>query len=104
MRKTRMKTACCALLLALSLSGAELFEVASIKPANPDEAGISGEDGRNGLLKTWNVSLKRCIRYAYSVPEDQIVEGPNWVSETGYDILAKADHPAGEPELLTMLQ
>jgi uncharacterized protein (TIGR03435 family) len=99
-----MKLACHALLLAATLLGAGSFEVASIKPAGPDEAGISGEDGRNGVLKMWNVSLKRCIRYAYKVSEDQILGGPKWIDELSYDILAKADHPAGEPELLTMLQ
>jgi uncharacterized protein (TIGR03435 family) len=104
MRRMEMKTVCCALLLALSLLGAGSFEVASIKPAGPDEAGISGEDGRNGLLKMWNVSLKRCIRYAYKIPEDQILGGPKWIAELGYDIVAKADQPASEPDLLTMLQ
>ena len=64
-----MKTACCALLLALTLLGAESFEGGSIKPASPDEAGVSGEDGRNGLLKMWNVSLKRCMGYAHQIPE-----------------------------------
>jgi uncharacterized protein (TIGR03435 family) len=90
-----MKSACCALLLAVSLLGAGSFEVATIKPASLNEAGISGEDGRNGVLKMWNVSLKRCIRYAYKIPEGQILEGPKWIGEVGYHILAKADHPAG---------
>jgi uncharacterized protein (TIGR03435 family) len=98
------RTAFCALLLAITLRSAGSFEVTSIKPASPNEAGISGEDGRNGLLKMWNVSLKRCIRYAYKIPEDQILGGPKWIGEVGYDIVAKADHPAREPELLTMLQ
>jgi uncharacterized protein (TIGR03435 family) len=99
-----MKTACCALLLSVTLLHAASFEVASIRPASADEIGISGEDGRNGQLKMWNVSLKRCIRYAYTIPEDQILGGPKWIDQAGYDILAKADHPATEPELLTMLQ
>lgn len=99
-----MRTAFSALVLVITLLGAGSFEVASIKPASPDEAGISGEDGRNGLLKMWNVSLKRCIRYAYKIPEDQIEGGPKWIGEVGYDIVAKADNPAGEPALLMMLQ
>src|SRR5215472_3437640 len=97
------------IIAAVLLSGTLLLhaasiEVATIKPAVPDAAGSSGEDGRNGVLKMWNVSLKRCIRYAYTIPEDQIVGGPGWIDERRYDILAKADQPAGEPELLTMLQ
>jgi uncharacterized protein (TIGR03435 family) len=80
------------------------FEVASIKPAVPDAFGSSGEDGRNGLLKVYNVSLKRCIRYAYGIPETQIVGGPKWVDERRYDITARAVQPIAEPELLKMLQ
>jgi uncharacterized protein (TIGR03435 family) len=99
-----MKTTCCALLFAATLLHAASFEVATIKPASPDEAGYSGEDGRNGVLKMWNVSVKRCISYAYRIPEGQILGGPKWIDELSYDILAKADHPAGESELLTMIQ
>jgi hypothetical protein len=29
--------------------------------------------------------------------EDQITGGPKWIDDLRYDILAKADHPAGEP-------
>jgi hypothetical protein len=59
-----------AIVLAATLGlGAASFEVASIRPAAPDSFGSSGEDGRNGLLKVYNVSLKRCIRYASSMPE-----------------------------------
>jgi uncharacterized protein (TIGR03435 family) len=77
------------LLLAAALSlAATTFEVASIKPAIPDAFGSSGEDGKNDLLKVYNVNLRRCIRYAYGVP----------------DITARADQPVAEPQLLTMLQ
>jgi uncharacterized protein (TIGR03435 family) len=103
MRRIKIKTACRALLLAATLLHAASFEVASIKPASPDEAGYSGADGRNGVLKIWNVSLKRCIGYAYKIPEDQVLGGPKWIDELSYDILAKADHPAGDAELWTML-
>ncbi len=99
-----MKIALGSLLFATSLVRAASFEVASIKPAVPDAFGSSGEDGRNGVLRMYNVSLKRCIRYAYKIAEDQILGGPEWMDKTRYDILAKADHSAGEPELLTMLQ
>jgi uncharacterized protein (TIGR03435 family) len=85
------------------LQGAS-FEVATIKTAVPDAGGSSGEDGRNGLLKVYNVSLRRCIRYAYGIPEGQIFGGAKWVDDLQYDIAAKADFPASEPELLNMLQ
>jgi uncharacterized protein (TIGR03435 family) len=51
---------------------ATVFEVASIKPAVPDAVGSSGENERNGLLKVYNVTLKRCIRYAYGMPQARV--------------------------------
>ena len=99
-----MKLISIGLLFTALLLQAASFEAATIKPASPDEAGYSGEDGRNGVLKMWNVSLKRCISYAYRIPEGQILGGPKWIDELSYDILAKADQPVGESELLTMVQ
>jgi len=90
--------------VALLGFGQSSFQVATIKPAVPDAAGSSGEDGRRGLLKVYNVTLKRCIRYAYNMPETQILSGPKWVDEIRYDIMAKADGPIPEAELLKMLQ
>ena len=91
------------LALALGLGQAS-FEVASIKPAVPDAFGSSGEDGRNGFLKVYNVSLRRCIKYAYRIPETQILGGPKWADELHYDITARAAQPVSESELLKMLQ
>jgi uncharacterized protein (TIGR03435 family) len=102
---TTVSVASLGVLLAAALGfGQATFDVASVKPAVPDAFGSSGEDGRNGLLKVYNVSLKRCIRYAYDIPETQIVGGPNWVDELRYDIVARVDRRATEPELLKMLQ
>jgi uncharacterized protein (TIGR03435 family) len=99
-----MKTALSILLLTAAILHAGSFEAASIKPAVPDVYGSSGGDGRAGVLRMYNVTLKRCIRYAYGIPENQIVGGPKWMDRVRFDILAKADQPAGEPELLSMLQ
>lgn len=97
-----MKIVLRGLLLVIFLQRAASFEVATIKRAVPSAA--SGEDGRNGVLKMWNVSLKRCIGYAYNIPENQILGGPKWIDELRYDILAKVDHSVDEPQLLTMVQ
>jgi uncharacterized protein (TIGR03435 family) len=94
----------CLVLAATSALAQTSFEVASIKPAVPDAFGSSGEDGRNGLLKVYNVSLRRCIRYAYGMPETQILGGPKWMDDLRYDITARASEPLREPELLKTLQ
>jgi len=93
-----------ALVAAFNGLRAQSFEVATIKPAVPDAGGSSGEDGRNGSLRVYNVSLKRCIRYAYGIPEGQIVGGPDWIDKLRFDITAKASYAASERELLKMLQ
>ncbi|MBV9761218.1 MAG: TIGR03435 family protein [Acidobacteriaceae bacterium] len=79
------------------------FEVASIKPSRPGSEG-SDIDVDNALLRMRNVTVKRCIMRAYSIPESEIMNGPKWISENRYDIDAKADHPVASDEIATMLQ
>lgn len=100
----RLKTVVIAIALLPMLLQSASFEAATIKPASPDEAPYAGEDGRNGVLKVWNLTLKGCIVAAYGIAEDRIIGGPKWLDENRYDIFAKADYPATERELLTMLQ
>jgi uncharacterized protein (TIGR03435 family) len=80
------------------------FEAASIKPSKAEPGSGSGITTRKGSISARNVTLKRCIRGAYDVQESQIVGGPKWVDEDRYDIDAKAAGPAGERELMAMLQ
>jgi len=79
------------------------FEVASIKPskAEPGSSGITSDKGR---ISARNVTLRRCIRGAYNVPETQVLGGPKWIDDERYDIDAKAASPAGDNDLMIMLQ
>ena len=79
------------------------FDVASVKPANPNAVG-SNTDSDPGRITMQNVTLKRCIMRAYEVPDIQITGGPKWMDESRYDIEARADHPAQYAELNQMLQ
>ena len=88
----------------VALLQAASFEAASIKPSEAATGSSSGIDSDNGLLRGHNVTLMRCIIGAYGVPEAQVLDGPKWIGETRFDITAKADHPAGDAELMTMLQ
>jgi uncharacterized protein (TIGR03435 family) len=85
-------------------TAAPAFEVASIKPSTV-ELGSSSEIGSDkGRIAGRNVTLKRCIRGAYDIPEAQVFGGPKWVDEERYDIDAKAAGPAGNGEMMVMLQ
>jgi uncharacterized protein (TIGR03435 family) len=81
------------------------FEVASIKPTQAAAGSPSGIASlRGGRIIGRNVTLKRCIRGAYDIPETLIFGGPKWVDEDRYDIDAKADGPAGNHDMMIMLQ
>jgi uncharacterized protein (TIGR03435 family) len=83
---------------------APAFEAASIKPSKAEPGSGSGITTRKGSISARNVTLKRCIRGAYDGQESQIVGGPKWVDEDRYDIDGKAAGPAGDRELMGMLQ
>ena len=44
------------------------------------------------------------MRGAYNLPETLIFGGPKWVNDERYDIDAKAAGPAGDHEIMIMLQ
>jgi uncharacterized protein (TIGR03435 family) len=80
------------------------FEVASIRPSPDPPGSPAGILESKGRISAKNVTLKRCVRGAYDIEESQIVGGPKWVNEDRYYIEAKAGVPAGDHDLMLMLQ
>ncbi len=56
-----------------------------------------------GMLRYTNVSLKDCMRVAYRVKDFQI-EGPDWISDTRFNITAKLPEGASADQIPEMLQ
>lgn len=81
------------------------FEVASIKPAEPQQMGRMrvGMNADRGMIRYTNVSLLDCIRIAYGVKEFQI-SGPDWLGSQRFDIQAKYPTGATEDQVPEMLQ
>lgn len=81
------------------------FEVASIKPAAPQQLGRIriGMNADGGMLRYTNVSLRDVIRVAYRVKDYQI-EGPDWLNSDRFDIQAKFPEGATEDQVPEMLQ
>jgi uncharacterized protein (TIGR03435 family) len=81
------------------------FEVASIKPSdpNPDNPMWIGMRADPGTVQYTNITLKDCIRAAYRVRDFQI-QGPPWIGEARFEITAKL--PSGAPldQIPEMLQ
>jgi len=103
MRAMRIGLILCAAAVAFGQMAPE-FDVASIKLSTAAPGAGSGIDTDIGKIHAHNVTLKRCIRGAYDIPEPRILGGPKWVDEERYDIDAKAPGPAGEHALMAMLQ
>ena len=81
------------------------FEVASIKPSDPQPMGMMriGMNSDAGMVRYSNVSLKDCIRTAYRVKDFQ-VQGPDWLEDARFDITAKLPPGSSENQIPEMLQ
>jgi uncharacterized protein (TIGR03435 family) len=86
------------------------FEVASVKPAEPQSAGMirirmSGGPGTPdpGQLTYTNVSLKNILMNAYAVKGYQL-SGPKWLDSERFDIVAKVPMGTTKEQFRLMLQ
>ncbi len=81
------------------------FEVASVKET-PDKvmnyARVTPRPG--GRLQAENLSARALIRIAYSLQEFQIVGGPEWLRNVGFNVEAKAASDTSREQLMLMLQ
>ena len=74
------------------------FEVASIKPGDPNSHKVAMQRRPGGGFSTTNASLQMLIGLAYGVRDHQIAGGPNWLDSAKFNIDAKpAGSSASEP-------
>lgn len=81
------------------------FEVASIKPSNPNPSNPMwiGMNSDPGMVRYTNITLKDCIRAAYLVRDFQI-QGPEWITAARFEIDAKLAAGASPDRIPEMLQ
>jgi uncharacterized protein (TIGR03435 family) len=90
---------------AFAQSAPPRFEVATIRPSNPDElGGPSGCETGRGLTRCSNVTLKRAIIGAYHIAPDHVLGGLNWIDSDRFQITGKAEQPVGGDALDAMMQ
>jgi uncharacterized protein (TIGR03435 family) len=80
------------------------FEIASIKPAAPDERATVIAMPPGGRLEIVNMTLKAMIENSYGIQPFQVSGGPGWLDSDHYDISAKAGSAVKREEVLLMLQ
>lgn len=83
-------------LVCAQQASAPAFEVASIKPADPNERRIMMR-GDRGTVNLTGVTLTMLVQQAYDVRDFQISGGPGWMNSDRYNIIAKV--PANAAEL-----
>ena len=96
--------------LALLIAGSALsqasFEVAAIKPGDPNNRQSGVHWAAGGRVANTNATVKALIAFAYGLPEEQILGGEKWVSSDEYSIVAKPDSdspiPSGDAGYLKM--
>ena len=71
------------------------FEVASVKPRDPDNPRSMMVADASGRFTTMNIPVVMLIRTAYGLQNDQVIGGPDWMRSEGFNITAKA--PDGTP-------
>src|SRR5579863_5702799 len=87
--------------VAYAQTAAPQFEVATVKPASPEEiqAGSSGCYTGHGRARCTDVTLKRCIVGSFHIGPGQIAGGPGWIDSDRFHIEAKAAEPVEEAVL-----
>lgn len=80
------------------------FEVASVKPAAPDQRGMFIRNGANGGININNMPLREMIVLAWRIQAYQITGGPSWIESARYDINATGNHKPKQDEIPLMIQ
>jgi uncharacterized protein (TIGR03435 family) len=65
------------------------FDVASIKPHDPNTGGIAGFLAfPGGRIVVGAATVKMILYYAFDIRESQIMGGPDWIGSDRYDVVA----------------
>jgi uncharacterized protein (TIGR03435 family) len=80
----------------------QVFDVASIKPSDPNRPGVPYRVGPDSF--SMQGRLKDLIQQAYEVEDYQVADGPAWMQSERYDVQAKAATAASRHEIRLMLQ
>ncbi len=77
------------------------FEVASIKPSDPNSQ-LKIDFAPGGRLVVSHATLRFLMKIAYDVGDDQITGGPAWLGSKRFDVQAKPDKQIpGDPAKMT---
>ena len=82
---------------------APAFEAAPVRASAQAENEDPHIQTSPGSLAIRGMSLKFCIQWAYDLPSFQ-VDGPAWLKDVGFDIMARAATPADDDRFRRMMR
>jgi len=82
-------------LFAQAASAPLTFEVASIKPSDPNARGTQLMLQPPNGIRVVNAPVTMLITFAYNIRDFQLVGAPGWTSSARYDILGKGETAPG---------
>jgi uncharacterized protein (TIGR03435 family) len=88
-----------AALFAQAAAAPLTFEVASIKPSDPNERAIYLNLQPPAGIRIINAPVTLLITFAYKIRDFQLAGAPGWISSARYDILAKGAPVPGSEEV-----
>jgi uncharacterized protein (TIGR03435 family) len=82
------------------------FEVATIKPSDPNRPGWGIGINPSGMINTLNTTLADLIKFCYDLHPKQVVNAPAWFDTEKFDVSGKPDTPgmASLPQMRVMVQ
>jgi uncharacterized protein (TIGR03435 family) len=82
------------------------FEVATVKPSDPNRPGWAIRINQSGMIITLNTTLADLIKFCYDLHPKQVVNAPAWFDTEKFDVSAKPDHPgmASLPQMKAMMR
>ncbi len=89
--------------LAQSSAPGPAFDAASVHPTDVTQKAKSGVQTSLGSLTMRGQSLRSCIQWAWDMQQFQI-DGPDWLNDTRFDIVARASGDSDESQLRLMLR
>jgi uncharacterized protein (TIGR03435 family) len=69
------------------------FEVATIKPSDPNQRGWGINVNPSGMFTTRNTTLFDLIKFAYDMHPKQVIGAPSWADSDKFDLSCKPDTP-----------
>src|SRR5438477_5910304 len=88
----------------LAYAQAPVFEVASVRPAQPGIKGMNIQRDPVGGISASNVNLRTLIVLAYNIQDHQLSGAPGWIESERYDVIAKAPPDARKSDTWPMLR